>query len=234
MTSCVKRRSGMVSLSKRMAEASPEEKRVLLASLLRKKAQQPKAYPLSFAQERLWFFDQLVRGTSLYNLPAAVRLTGELNIPVLEKTINEIRRRHKSLTTIFPTIDGQPVQVVNPAQPISLPILDLSSWNVAEREAEARRIVNEEARKPFDLAVGPLFRVQLLKLDEQEFVFLLTMHHIIADGWSMDVLMREVMVLYQAMSAGIASPLPELPLQYADYAKWQRQSLQDENFAAQL
>ena len=224
----------MDSLSKRMAEASPEEKRILLASLLRKKAQQPKSYPLSFAQERLWFFDQLVRGTSLYNLPAAVRLTGELNIPALEKTINEIRRRHKSLTTTFPTIDGQPVQVVNPAQPISLPILDLSSWSVAEREAEARRIVNEEARKPFDLAVGPLFRVQLLKLDQQEFVFLLTMHHIIADGWSMDVLMREVMVLYQAMAAGIASPLPELPLQYADYAKWQRQSSQDENFAAQL
>jgi len=224
----------MDSLSKRMVEASPEEKRVLLASLLRKKAQQPKTYPLSFAQERLWFFDQLVRGSSLYNLPAAIRLTGELNLPALEKTINEICRRHKSLTTTFPTIDGQPVQVVNPAQPISLPVLDLSSWSVAERESETRRIVNNEARKPFDLAVGPLVRVQLLKLDEQEFVFLLTMHHIIADGWSMDVLMREIMVLYQAMGAGIPSPLPELHLQYADYARWQRESLQDETFAEQL
>jgi amino acid adenylation domain-containing protein len=224
----------MDSIAKPPAGASPEEKRVLLASLLRKKAQQAKTYPLSFAQERLWFIDQLVPDSSVYNLPAAVRLTGPLNVPALELTINEICRRHKSLTTTFPSIDGQPVQMVNPAQPISIPILDLSSWSVDERDTEARRIVDSEARKPFNLATGPLIRVQLLKLEEEEFIVMLTMHHIIADGWSMDVLMREIMVLYQALADGKPSPLPELPLQYADYARWQRQHLQGEILEAQL
>ena len=224
----------MDSVSKLVAGASPEEKRVLLASLLRKKAQQSKTYPLSFAQERLWFIDQLVRDGSLYNLPAAVRLTGRLNVEALEKTINEISRRHKTLTTTFPTIEGQPVQMVNPAQPVSIPVIDLSNWQVEEREAEAQRMVNLEARKPFNLATGPLLRVQLLQLEEQEFIVMLSMHHIIADGWSIDVLIREIMVLYQAMVAGEPSPLPELTLQYADYARWQRQYLQGELLDAQL
>ena len=224
----------MDSVAKLAAEASPEEKRALLASLLRKKARESKTYPLSFAQERLWFIDQLVPDSSLYNLPAAVRLTGQLNLPALEMTINEICRRHTSLTTTFPTIEGQPVQMVNPAQPLSIPVIDLSSWGVEEREIEAQRIVNVEARKPFDLATGPLLRIQLLRLDEEEFIVMLSMHHIIADGWSMDVLIREIMVLYPAMSAGEASPLPDLPLQYADFARWQRQYLQGEILENQL
>jgi amino acid adenylation domain-containing protein len=224
----------MDSVSKLVAGASPEEKRVLLASLLRKKAQQSKTYPLSFAQERLWFIDQLVRDSSLYSLPAAVRLTGRLNLQALEMTFNEICRRHKSLTTTFPTIEGQPVQMVNPAQPVSIPVTDLRGWSVEEREAEAQRIVNLEARKPFNLATGPLLRVQLLQLDEEEFIVMLSMHHIIADGWSMDVLIREIMVLYQAMAGGEPSPLPELPLQYADFARWQRQHLQGDALETQL
>ncbi|HEY0762325.1 MAG TPA: amino acid adenylation domain-containing protein [Pyrinomonadaceae bacterium] len=225
----------MDSVSKQVVGASPEEKRILLASLLRKKAQQQsRTYPLSFAQERLWFIDQLIRDSSLYNLPAAVRLTGRLNPQALEMTMTEICRRHTSLTTTFPTIEGQPVQMVNPAQPVSLPVLDLRSWNVEEREVEAQRLVNLEARKPFNLATGPLLRVQLLQLEEEEFIVMLSMHHIIADGWSMDILIREIMVLYQAMAAGKPSPLPELPLQYADYARWQRQYLRGEMLEAQL
>jgi aspartate racemase len=124
--------------------------------------------------------------------------------------------------------------MVHPPQPISIPVIDLRSWRVEEREAEAQRIVNVEARKPFNLATGPLLRVQLLRLEEEEFIVMLSMHHIIADGWSMDVLIREIMVLYQAMSAGEESLLPELPLQYADYARWQRQYLQGEILEAQL
>jgi amino acid adenylation domain-containing protein len=224
----------MDSAVKLATGASAEEKRALLTSLLRKKSQQPKTYPLSFAQERLWFIDQLVRDGSLYNLTTAVRLTGQLNLPALEMTISEICRRHKSLTTTFPTVDGQPVQMVNLAQPISIPMTDLSSWGVDEREIEAQRIVNVEVRKPFNLATGPLLRVQLLRLGEEEFIVMLSLHHIIADGWSLDVLIREIIVLYPAMSAGEASPLPDLPLQYADFARWQRQYLQGEIVERQL
>ena len=147
----------MYRVVKPAAGASPEEKRALLTSLLRKKSQQSKTYPLSFAQERLWFIDRLVRDSALYNLTAAVRLTGQLNIPALELTINEICRRHKSLTTTFPTVDGQPVQMVNLAQPISIPMIDLSSWSVAFNGAEPVRAETRKAATSATHARADLF-----------------------------------------------------------------------------
>jgi len=182
--------------------------------------------PLSFAQQRLWFLDRLEPGTPVYNIPAALRLTGLLNVPALEQSFNEIIKRHEVLRTTFAVVDEQPIQVIAPEQSITLSVIDLKELPVAEREAEAQRLANAEAQRPFDLASGPLLRSTLLQLDETEHILLFTMHHIASDAWSMDVLVREVAVLYDCFCSGKPSPLPELPIQYADYAIWQRQWLQ--------
>ena len=189
---------------------------------------------LSFAQQRLWFLDQWEPGSSTYNVLSAVRLTGLLNVGALEQSLNEILRRHEALRTIFPTVDGQPVQVIAPAEPLALPVVSLQNLPETEREAETQRLVKNEGRKPFDLAKGPLFQATLLCLGEKEHVLLLTMHHIASDGWSMGILFRELSVLYEAFSAGRPSPLPELPIQYRDFAQWQRQWLQGEVLETQL
>lgn len=189
---------------------------------------------LSFAQERLWFIDQLDPDSPAYNLTAGIRLTGELKPAVLEQTFNEIVRRHESLRTTFATIDGQPVQVVSAPRELSIPVVSLSELSEAEREAEAQRLSLEEFKLPFDLARGPLLRVTLIKLSEQKHIMLLAMHHIVSDGWSMGVLVREVTELYKAFSIGRPSPLPELPIQYADFAQWQRQWLTGERLESQL
>ncbi|HVR95614.1 MAG TPA: amino acid adenylation domain-containing protein, partial [Thermoanaerobaculia bacterium] len=188
--------------------------------------------PLSFAQQRLWFLDRLVGSSSLYNVGMAVRLVGPLDVAALSATLGEIVRRHETLRTHFATIDGEPVQVVSPAGAWSLPVVDLRG--TADREAEARSLAGMEARLPFDLGRGPLLRATLLALAPEEHVVLLTMHHIISDGWSKDVLVREVMALYRAFAAGRPSPLPELPVQYADFAAWQRRWLQGEPLDRQL
>jgi natural product biosynthesis luciferase-like monooxygenase protein len=191
-------------------------------------------FPTSFAQQRLWFLDQLDPGSTLYNLPMAVRLHGLLDRDALEQTFGQIVRRHEVLRTTFSVMDGQPVQVITSADAESLPFLDLSHLPLAEREAEARRLASEDARQPFDLIRGPLFRVRLVKLEETDHVLLLTMHHIISDGWSKSVLTREIRTLYEAFSHGRPSPLPELPIQYADFALWQRERLQGEVLASEL
>ncbi len=190
--------------------------------------------PLSFAQQRLWFLDQLEPGSPLYNIPEAVRLTGLLDVAALERSLNEIVRRHESLRTFFVTADGQPAQIILPALTLKLPVVDLSGAPESEREAEAFRLATEEAQCPFDLAHGPLLRARLLRLDEQDCIFLLTMHHIISDGWSTGVLIREVAELYVAFSAGQPSPLPDLPIQYADFASWQREWLRGDVLESQL
>ncbi|HEY7769089.1 condensation domain-containing protein, partial [Longimicrobium sp.] len=179
--------------------------------------------PLSFAQERLWFIDRLEPGSAVYNLAAAHRLWGELDAAALERAVGEIVRRHEPLRTVFADVDGSPVQVVAPFGGFTLPVEDLSGLGDADRGAAARRRAAEEAARPFDLAAGPLFRAALLRIGAQEHVLLLTMHHIVSDGWSMGVLFRELSVLYEAYREGRASPLPELPVQYADYAVWQRE-----------
>ena len=138
--------------------------------------------PLSFAQQRLWFLDQLEPGSAFYNSPLAVRLTGALNLAAFEQTLNEIVRRHESLRTRFVSVDGQPQQVIDEAEALKLTPIELSGLAESEREAEARRLAKAEAQCPFDLVQGPLLRVQLLRLGEEEHVVLFTMHHIISDG----------------------------------------------------
>jgi amino acid adenylation domain-containing protein/FkbM family methyltransferase len=188
--------------------------------------------PLSFAQQRLWFLDQLEPGSAFYNIGKAVRLSGELDAEALRRALSEVVRRHEALRTTFPTIDGQPVQRIHEVGAFELPVMDLRS--LPEREAEARRLADEEAARPFDLSSGPLWRVRLLRLAEQEYVLVLVLHHIVSDGWSMGLLVSEVTALYGAYARGEASPLPELAIQYADYAVWQRGWLQGERLEREL
>ncbi|HEU4508042.1 MAG TPA: amino acid adenylation domain-containing protein [Pyrinomonadaceae bacterium] len=183
---------------------------------------------LSYAQQRLWFLDQLEPGSSFYNIPAAVRLRGTLDLAALEQSFREVIRRHESLRTRFGVVNRTPVQLIDEGQDFSFAVLDVSS------EAEARRVASEESQRPFDLSTGPLLRASLLRLSEQEHVLLCTMHHIISDGWSMGVLIRELTTLYEAYATGQESPLPELSIQYADYAHWQREWLQGEVLETQL
>ena len=191
-------------------------------------------FPTSFPQQLLWLLDQLDPGRAVYNLPGPVRLTGALDIAALEQSLNEIVRRHEALRTTFDEVDGTPMQVIAPGLELTLPVTDLRHLPAGEREAEARRLITEEARAPFDLARGPLVRAELLRLDDREHVLLLTMHHIVSDGWSLQVLNQELAALYEAFSAGRRSPLPELPIQYVDFAHWQREHLQGEALEKQL
>ncbi|MEG4277142.1 amino acid adenylation domain-containing protein [Microcoleus sp. MON1_C1] len=199
-----------------------------------KRASRQGELPLSFAQQRLWFLDQLQPGNPAYNIPAAVRLKGALNVAVLEQTFQEIIKRHEALRTTFKSVEGRPAQVLISSFNFTLPIVNLRELSQAEREAEAMRLAAEEARQPFDLTKWPLLRVTLLHLDETEYLLLLTVHHIVADGWSMGVLVREVAALYEAFGSGKPSPLPELSVQYADYAVWQTNWLQGEVLEAKL
>jgi amino acid adenylation domain-containing protein len=224
----------MSTTAERMNNLSPSEKRALAAELLRRKAEQPRSYTLSFAQQRLWFLDQLEPGNAAYNVFTAVRLKGSLEVSAFEQTFKEIIARHESLRTSFPTVDGEPVQLIHRPRPFKLPLLDLSGWPREQAEAEARRLAMEESRRPFDLARGDLLRVTLLRLDEREHVLLFASHHIISDDWSMGVLIKEVAALYDAYAKGRPSPLPELAIQYADFARWQRQRLQGETLETEI
>jgi amino acid adenylation domain-containing protein len=181
--------------------------------------------PLSYAQERLWFLDQLRPGSALYNVPKAVLVSGELSLSALEQSLSEIVRRHEILRTRFVAVDGESVQVIESATSISFEVLDLSIMPEAEREQEMWRRIRSEATQPFDLSRGPLLRVRVLRLSAWEHVVMLTMHHIISDGWSRGVMIYELAALYPSFLSGEPSPLPELPIQYADFAMWQRQWL---------
>ncbi|MES2936925.1 MAG: non-ribosomal peptide synthase/polyketide synthase, partial [Pseudomonadota bacterium] len=192
------------------------------------------ALPLSFAQQRLWFIDRLEPGSSFYNIPAAVRLVGQLDVQALDRTLNEVVRRHEVLRTAFLTVEGSPVQVIAPQLRLALPLADLRGLPEGEREAKAQWLAQDEAQTPFDLAAGPLIRARLVRLGEQEHIVLLTVHHIASDGWSTGVLVREIAALYAAFARGEPSPLPELPIQYADFAHWQRRWLSGEVLQQQL
>ncbi|HEX8431068.1 MAG TPA: amino acid adenylation domain-containing protein, partial [Longimicrobium sp.] len=183
---------------------------------------------LSFAQERLWFLDRLEGGSSSYVIPLALRLSGALRRDALERALNEIVRRHESLRTTFHEVEGGPIPMVAPHEAFALVVDDLTGVDAAEREAEAKRRAAEEARRPFDLAAGPLFRPRLLRLADGEHVLLLYVHHIVSDGSSTGLLLRELSALYEAYAAGGESPLPELGVQYGDYAIWQREQLRGE------
>jgi Condensation domain/Phosphopantetheine attachment site len=190
--------------------------------------------PLSFAQQRLWFMDQLEPGSAFYNIPAAMRLSGRLNVAALERTLLEIVRRHEVLRTSFVSEGGTPVQIVGEAPSLGLPLTDLSALPPERRELEAERLVKEETERGFDLGHGPLLRACLLKLGAEEHVLVLNMHHIVADGWSMGVLVEEVSKLYSAYSRGEEGVLEELEIQYGDFAVWQREWLRGEVLERQL
>ena len=188
------------------------------------------ALPLSFTQQRLWFIDQMEPGNPVYNITVAFRLIGDLNVPVLKRAINEIVRRHEPLRTIFPATEGIPSQHILPELTVGLSEIELSHLTGEEREIVPLRLMAEESRKPFDLTNGPLLRCVLLhqgvNQEDGERMLLLSTHHIISDGWSIAVFNRELSALYDAFLTGAPSPLPELPIQFADYTVWQRQTMQ--------
>ena len=190
--------------------------------------------PLSFAQQRLWFIDQLEPGGVMYNVPRALRVRGELRLELLERVLSEVVRRHEALRTRFEVREGQPVQVIEEARPVGVQVIDVSGLEERQREKEARRIAGRESARGFDLGRGPLLRARVLRLARQDQVLLLTMHHVVSDEWSMGVLIKEVNRLYAAYSKGESSPLEELAIQYADYAVWQREWLQGEVLERQV
>src|ERR1700693_1496243 len=174
--------------------------------------------PLTFPQQRLWFLDQLEPHATPYLIPWSIRMNGTLNVDALRDSLNEIVKRHEILRTTFSAVDGQPTQVIAPSLYIPLPVVDLSEFS--EREKQAQQLASAEAQTPFDLKTGPLVRAQLLRLAAAEHILLLTLHHIIFDGWSRRILVRELATLYEAYCAGAPSPLSDVALQYADYAVW--------------
>lgn len=191
--------------------------------------------PLSFAQQRLWFLDQLEPGSSLYTLHAALRLQGQLEPAMLERSLNEIVCRHEVLRTYFDSERGQARQIIVPELHIPLPVVDLSPMvNQQQREEEAKRLALREAKRPFDLASGPLLRTTLLKLGQHEHILLLTAHHSVIDGWSDSIFIKELTTCYKAFSLGQLPSLPALPVHYADFAVWQRERLKEKHLEAQF
>ncbi|MEW6732068.1 MAG: amino acid adenylation domain-containing protein [Acidobacteriota bacterium] len=190
--------------------------------------------PLSFAQQRLWFIDQLTPGNSAYNVPVALNIKGNLNIAVLERVLNEIIKRHESLRTNFRAVNDRPVQVIASTMPLILPTIDLRNLPESIRKTEAAQLISKETRQSFNLSSQLLLRACLLFLAQSEYLLLLTMHHIISDGWSMGILTREVVSLYEAFSMNSISPLPELPIQYIDFVYWQHERMKSRELEHQL
>ena len=190
--------------------------------------------PLSFAQQRLWFLNQLEPENPYYNISNVMRLKGELNLEALDRTVSEIVRRHEVLRTRFVNEDGEPWQEIAEVGEVKLAVTDLSGFDETGREAAIEELIKAESKVLFDLAHGPLLRVKVLRLSDHDHVVAMTMHHIVSDGWSMLVLIKEVTALYAAYSRGEGSSLPEPPIQYADFAVWQREWLQGEELERQL
>ncbi|MBV9774929.1 MAG: amino acid adenylation domain-containing protein, partial [Gemmatimonadetes bacterium] len=229
----------------RIAQLSPEQRRVFQKLLrerveARQRAQRivrvPRngPLPLSFAQQRLWFIQRMDPGSTAYSMPFPLRLRGPLDPAAMERALGELVRRHESLRTVFAEVEGEPVQVVRPAGGVPLPLADLRALPDDQRTGEVHRRVMEEVARPFDLARGPLFRALLMRIGDEEWGLVLNLHHIVSDGWSTSVLTREMAALYEAYSRGAESPLPELPIQYGDYAVWQRGWLTGERLDEQI
>ena len=190
--------------------------------------------PLAIAQESFWSLEQSIPGNSFSNVFTAFRIVGSLDVSALRWALDEIVRRHEVLRTTFSNLDGLPTQIISSIPSSYLMIDDLREWTKAEREVVCLRCLMEEALQPFDIAHGPLLRVKLIVLANQEYLLLITMHHIVSDIWSLQVLMSEMAVLYEAFNEGCHSPLPELSVQYADFAVWQRKLVQEGAMDAQL
>lgn len=197
-------------------------------------AQKQQGIPLSFSQQRLWFLKQYDPESSFYNVPAVVRLKGKLDLTILHRCLNEIVNRHESLRTTFVMDEGNVKQVVAPPAPVAFPLIDLTDWREEERELEMVRLAKEEAKRNFNLETGPLVRFSLIRMSGEDHVMLLTMHHIISDGWSIKIFVQELGALFEALSAGREASLPPLLVQYTDFAVWQRQWFQGEVMQQQL
>jgi alpha-ketoglutarate-dependent taurine dioxygenase len=235
MTDLAREIAGLSSAQRELFEMLLKEQGLdFSASTILPRSRETNCFPLSFSQQRIWFLDQLEPGSFAYNMHVSARLTGRLNLAAMRQTVNEIVRRHEILRTVFTIVDDRPVQVITTGEPMALPVADLRQLASPEREERMRKLALEEARRPFALERGPLLRAMLARLDEQEHVALFTMHHIIADGWSMGVLIQEVAALYEAFAKGERSPLADLPVQYADFALWQRERLRGEVVAPHL
>ena len=230
----------MSDLAVLMASLTPEQRMLFLSRLnqihtrsgkfrpLEPLPRQPaiNSFPLSYAQERLWFIDQWAASHPLYNISGALHLIGSLNVETLRQSLNEIVRRHEILRTTFTATEAGPIQVVSPVSGVNLPVTDLSDESALKTPWLAQYAQRHEAQRPFSLARGPLLRLTLLRLREQEHLLLVIMHHIVSDGWSLGVFIRELVAHYEAFYAGEPTPLPDLSIQYADFAVWQRESLQ--------
>src|SRR6185503_19312059 len=223
----------MSTIPEGVATLSPEKTALLMLRLKQRKTEF-NAFPLSFAQKRLWVIAQLDPQSAAYNIPMAVRFRGALDTHALQQSLSEIVRRHEVLRTTIKTIDGEPVQVISPAGPLDVKTERLEHLPEVSREAEAQRRAQAEVSRPFDLARDQLIRASLLRLAEQDHVLLLTVHHIVSDAWSAPIFVRELGALYEAFRKGEPSPLPKLPIQYADYAVWQRNHLQGETLDREL
>ena len=217
-----------MSNPRHLASLTPEQKRALLARMLEERAAKPRRFPLSFAQQRLWFIEQLEPGSAAYHVWSALRVRGPLDPGVLVRVVREIVRRHQTLRTTFAMVDTEPVQVVAPTGEPALLLADFRGVPEERREEEARRAGQAALHVPFDLAHGPLLRLFALRIADCEVLLYMAMHHIVSDGWSLGLWVQELAALYDAFAAGRPSPLPPLPLQYGDFAQWQRQHLAGE------
>ncbi|HEY7574274.1 MAG TPA: condensation domain-containing protein, partial [Thermoanaerobaculia bacterium] len=231
----------MKDLSQRIADLSPEKRALLEARLRREKGAAPGIprrtaagpAPLSFAQQRLWFLDQFDPGKPYYNLPLAVRLTGNLDVPALTRSLDVIVERHEVLRTTYAMREGTPVQVVSPPRRMAVERRDISG-SPPDGGAALRAVFAEELGRPFDLAKGPMVRATLVRESDRSHVLIVMTHHIASDGWSVGVLLQELATLYGSNRQGAEVSLPELPIQYADYAVWQREGLQGSVLESQL
>ncbi|MGW7594485.1 condensation domain-containing protein, partial [Streptomyces rubiginosohelvolus] len=222
-----------------LTSLTPEQKRALLAERLRRRNGPPppareRRFSASFPQQRMWFLDQLNPGSAAYNIPAAVRVHGPLDVELWRRSLNEIVRRHESLRTTFEEADGEPVQVVHETGELELTVEDCAHLYGPDGQEGVKERARQEFTRPFDLGTGPLMRMKFLRLAADEHILLLTMHHIVADLWSTSVLFGELAALYQGYLTGVGAELPKLSVQYADYAAWQRKQLAGPGFAAEL
>ena len=224
----------MIVGDKDIAELSLEEKRKRLAKLLRDDADTAEPLPLSFAQQRLWFLTQLEPDNSAYNIPQTFRLRGKLNLSALRQAINAVVARHETLRARFRLLKGVPVQLVSRSAQIRVPLIDIEALAPEQRETEGQRLRKAESLQPFDLAREFPIRASVVRVRPDDYLLLLTIHHIVSDGWSMGIFNRELSVCYEAFATGKSIDLPELPIQYADYAEWQRDWLRSEVFSEQL
>src|SRR6185369_13117263 len=223
----------VAGFAEQIQEARHEQEKSLQPATI-EPAPRDGALLLSFGQQRLWFLDQLESSSSTYNIPCVLRVGGAIDIAALERSLNEVVSRHEILRTTYAVVDEQPVQLIAPELKLAVSMIDVSDLHEFEREERAQQLVMAEAREPFNLATGPLVRVSLIRRKQEDHTLMLTLHHILADGWSLNVLLRELEILYYAHASGQVARLAELPIQYADFAHWQRQSIQDVAYAAQL